>query len=112
MRLLQRQADGNITLTGPFSRGNIPPYAILSHTWGTPEEEVTFQVMELRDGTARKKRGYKKIEFCVNRAKKVGLEYSWVDTCCIDKTNSVELGAAINSMFVWYQKSERCFVYL
>jgi hypothetical protein len=26
----------------------------------------------------------------------------WVDTCCIDKRNAVELSEAINSMFRWY----------
>jgi hypothetical protein len=35
-----------------------------------------------------------------------------VDTCCIDKKNAVELGAAINSMFRWYQNAVRCYVYL
>ncbi|KAH8587030.1 hypothetical protein B0O99DRAFT_665525 [Bisporella sp. PMI_857] len=41
-----------------------------------------------------------------------GLGYFWVDTCCIDKKNAVELGAAINSMFRWYQNAARCYVYL
>ena len=35
-----------------------------------------------------------------------------MDTCCIDKKNAVELGAAINSMFRWYQNAARCYVYL
>ncbi|KAK7982173.1 hypothetical protein PG988_004411 [Apiospora saccharicola] len=34
-----------------------------------------------------------------------GLEYFWVDACCIDKSNSTELQEAINSMFRWYQSS-------
>jgi hypothetical protein len=32
-------------------------------------------------------------------AKRDGLQYFWVDTCCIDKSNNVELQEAINSMF-------------
>jgi len=35
-----------------------------------------------------------------------------VDTCCIDKKDSVEVSKAINSMFSWYQHSTRCYVYV
>jgi hypothetical protein len=35
-----------------------------------------------------------------------------MDTCCIDKSNNNELAEAINSMFRWYQKAARCYVYL
>ena len=41
-----------------------------------------------------------------------GFEHVWVDTCCIDKTNSAELSEAINSMFKWYQNATECYVYL
>jgi hypothetical protein len=40
------------------------------------------------------------------------LQYFWVDTCCIDKSNAVELQEAINSMFRWYQDATKCYVYL
>jgi hypothetical protein len=53
-------------------------------------------------GTGADKRGYAKIRFCGERAAADGLEYFWVDTCCIDKATSVELSTAINSMFCWY----------
>jgi hypothetical protein len=36
----------------------------------------------------------------------------WVDTCCIDKRNNTELGTAINSMFCWYQRAAKCYVFL
>ena len=45
------------------------------------------------------KAGWRKIQFCAKQAAIDGLEYFWVDTCCIDKKNAVELGAVINSMF-------------
>jgi hypothetical protein len=35
-----------------------------------------------------------------------------VDTCCINKSNPVELQEAINSMFRWYQNATKCYVYL
>jgi len=110
MRLLQYDANGKIILTEPFLPGRAPPYAILSHTWGSPDDEVTLQ--DLYNGTGRDKEGYKKIRFCVEEAKAAGWNYSWVDTCCIDRTNSVELQTAITSMFAWYRESQRCLVYL
>jgi hypothetical protein len=110
MRLLTYDDDGKIRLAGPFLPRNIPQYAILSHTWGEEDHEVSFQ--EMQDGTALSKQGYLKIELCVQQAKRDGLDYSWVDTCCIDKSSSAELQSAINSMFRWYSSAERCYVYM
>ncbi|KAG4439971.1 hypothetical protein IFR05_004545 [Cadophora sp. M221] len=107
MRLLQSDDDGNLSLT-EFYEDNMPEYAILSHRWET--EEVTFR--DLLDGTSRTKAGYGKIQFCGEQARRDKLEYFWVDTCCIDKSSSAELSEAINSMFRWYQKAARCYVYL
>jgi hypothetical protein len=64
------------------------------------------------DGTGNAKAGYRKIRFCEKQATKDGLEFFWVDTCCIDKSSSTELAEAINSMFRWYQDAARCYVYL
>ncbi|KAF2259649.1 HET-domain-containing protein [Lojkania enalia] len=109
MRLLQRNSHGDLTFTEDLHDG-IPAYAILSHTWGKDEEEVTFR--DMKDGSGRGKKGYKKIKFCGERAAHNGLQYFWVDTCCIDKTNNVELTSAINSMYRWYHGAARCYVYL
>ncbi|KAF2094587.1 HET-domain-containing protein [Rhizodiscina lignyota] len=110
MRLLQCVKAGKFQLTRDFIRNDeIPPYAILSHTW-TDGEEVTFQ--DLTEGTGNDKAGFQKIRFCAEQAERDNLRYFWVDTCCIDKTNSVELQEAINSMFRCYQKAARCYVYL
>lgn len=91
-----------------FFDRKIPPYAILSHTWG--EGEVSFQ--ELLSGDGVFKRGYAKIRRCCELAASDGFEYAWVDTCCIDKTSSAELSEAINSMYRWYRFSEVCYVFL
>lgn len=56
--------------------------------------------------------GYKKVVETCQRALEKGLDYVWVDTCCIDKTNSTELSIAINSMYQWYQDAAVCFAYL
>ncbi|CAJ2510237.1 Uu.00g061370.m01.CDS01 [Anthostomella pinea] len=109
MGLLKLENDGSIRLTKDLVN-NIPPYAILSHTWGDDEDEVTFQ--DMTEQTGRSKRGYQKIKFCCEQAAEDDLKHSWVDTCCIDKFNSTELNEAINSMFRWYQDATRCYVYL
>jgi Heterokaryon incompatibility protein (HET) len=109
MRLLERKPDGELVLTD--YTGKVPPaYAILSHTWLNECQEVTLQDVEA--GTGRSKAGWRKIAFCADKAATDGLRYFWIDTCCIDKKNAVELATAINSMFRWYQKAVRCYVYL
>lgn len=107
IRLLHRNPDGDIVFREPTS-SDVPSYAILSHTWG--KEEILLQDIEA--GTARSKAGWKKIEFCAKQAEADGLKYFWIDSCCIDKKNAVELSAAINSMFRWYQRATRCYAYL
>jgi hypothetical protein len=93
----------------------IPPYAILSHTW-KEGQEVTFADLKnldkAEDIDARSKEEYQKLRFCAQQAKRDGLDYFWVDTCCIDKANNTELSEAINSMFRWYQNAKRCYVFL
>lgn len=91
-----------------FVGSDIPPYAILSHTWG--EGEVSFQEMER--GDAQSKPGYDKIRRCCETAIADGFEYAWIDTCCIDKSSSAELTEAINSMYPWYKNADVCYVYL
>ena len=91
-----------------FFDRKIPPYAILSHTWG--EDELFFQEMQSVNG--KSKAGYDKIRRCCEMAAADGFEYCWVDTCCIDKTSSAELPEAINSMYRWYRVADVCYVYL
>jgi hypothetical protein len=121
MRLLEFKGDGELRLTKIFIN-NIPPYAILSHTWGNDEEEITFQDLadlvdrseQARDKILKikTKAGFGKIQFCGEQAARDNLRYFWVDTCCIDKSNNTELSEAINSMFRWYRNAARCYVYL
>ena len=112
MRLLRRSNPGEFSLTEDLAVNKAtPPYAILSHTWRlNTEEEVTFE--ELINGTSKDKPGYEKIRFCGEQAAQDGLEYFWIDTCCINKADDAELSQAINSMFRWYRNATRCYVYL
>jgi len=96
----------------------MPPYAILSHTWG--DEEVTLQDLQAlrshQDRTSphpvQSRNGYLKIDGCCTLARNNGFEWVWIDTCCIDKTSSSELSEAINTMFRWYKEAVVCYVYL
>jgi hypothetical protein len=87
----------------------IPPYAILSHCW--EEEEVILSDLDDLE-RAKAKKGFSKIEKTCAQALKDGLDYCWLDQCCIDKSSSAELSEAINSMFDWYQRSSKCYAYL
>jgi hypothetical protein len=109
MRLLKFDGQGEPSLTRDF-QDIIPPYAILSHTWGDDRDEVDFD--DLKHGSYKNKAGYAKIQFCGEQAKKDKLEYFWVDTCCIHKANHTELSEAITSMFRWYRDAVKCYVYL
>jgi hypothetical protein len=108
MRLLQRAPNSDLVLLS-FDDENPPPYAILSHTW-IEGEEVTYD--ELVAGTNKNKPGYVKLHFCADRAAQDKLQYFWVDTCCINKSNAQECQTAINSMFRYYQRASKCYVYL
>lgn len=98
-----------------FSDIEAPRYAILSHTWGRDIEELNF--LDVRDGIHKindkqKDPGLAKFKACCEQAKADNYGYAWIDTCCIDKTNLVELGEAINSMFRWYSLAAVCYAYL
>ncbi|KAF2831501.1 kinesin light chain 1 [Ophiobolus disseminans] len=108
MRLLQRLKDDVFELA-TFDDESPSPYAILSHTW-IEGQEVTYD--ELVAGGSKNKSGYAKLRFCAEQAAADGIQYIWVDTCCIDKSTSNELSTAINSMFRWYQRAAKCYVYL
>lgn len=105
MRLM---SSSNLRLRD-FPASEIPEYAILSHTWG--EDEVLFA--DIEKGTLKdRKAGYEKIQYSCRQAAAHGLDYVWIDTCCIDKSSSAELSEAINSMYSWYQGATKCYAYL
>jgi Heterokaryon incompatibility protein (HET) len=109
MGLLQYTDDGDFSLT-EFFESDIPKYAMLSHRWGA--EEVTFVDIMNSTGKGKGKVCYSKIRFFGEQARRDKLHYFWVDTCCIDKSNSTELAEAINSVFRWCRDATKCYVYL
>ncbi|KAI3319502.1 heterokaryon incompatibility protein-domain-containing protein [Xylariaceae sp. AK1471] len=103
-----------------FWEGERPRYAILSHTWLSTSGEVSFQEFEAvlktpnhpSTDSVESKPGYRKIQQFCDAADKLGFDWGWVDTCCIDKASSAELSEAINSMYRWYEQSALCIAYL
>jgi hypothetical protein len=115
MRLLKYDEDGELTITADLlGKDTIPPYAILSHRWGEDAEELAFEDVARDAGKVQLscKKIPPKIQFCGDQAKQDGLQYFWVDTCCINKGNKAEHSLAIGSMFCWYRDAARCYVYL
>lgn len=91
-----------------FIGSEIPRYAILSHTWG--DDEVLFS--DIVNKTARQRKAFSKLLNMAWHAKRKRANWVWIDTCCIDKSSSVELQESINSMYKWYGRSDICFAYL
>ncbi|KAI4598582.1 hypothetical protein KJ359_002995 [Pestalotiopsis sp. 9143b] len=114
MRLLRTQeyhlVEAN-DLPTPF-----PEYAILSHTWISPKDEINYQDFKQRKSDIEndifKQKGWAKLRRYCDRAARDGWEWAWMDTCCIDKTNPADTQEAINAMFRWYQNAGICYAYL
>lgn len=90
-------------------RSQAPPYAVLSHTW--TDDEVLFGDMQ-NSWNRESRKGWSKIKATCSKAASHGLNFAWVDTCCIDKSSSAELSENINSMFAIYAQASVCYSYL
>jgi hypothetical protein len=111
IRLLSWTDEGKLTVHEFEGEDGLPAYAILSHTWHmNNKEEVTYEDLEI--GCGKNKAGYSKIDFCKKQASIDELSFIWIDTCCINRKSEPELSEAVNSMFRWYKKATRCYVYL
>ena len=95
MRLLYTTSDGRLNCTDDLIGDKIPAYAILSHIW--EGQEVAFKDLknhiDMKDVDTKLKGGYQKLFFCAQQVKQDGLNYFWVDTCCIDKSNNRAVGS-------------------
>jgi hypothetical protein len=107
MRLLNVR---DLTLREFYKDSERPSYAIASHRWTA--REATFA--DVRDRTNTDTIGYRKVEAFASfvRTRALGIEWLWIDTCCINKDSTAELSQAINLMFEWYFKAEICLAYL
>jgi len=57
---------------------DIPPYAILSHTW--EDEEITFNDIQNLE-VAKCKAGWLKVDSACTHARKYDFEWIWIDSC-------------------------------
>ncbi len=87
-------------------------YCILSHRWVLGDGEITHVDILSMDSDIKAKDGYAKFSGACALAKELGYDPLWIDTCCINKTDSVEMGEAINSMYRWYSAAKVCIAYL
>ncbi|KAG1821962.1 heterokaryon incompatibility protein-domain-containing protein [Suillus subaureus] len=86
-------------------------WVMLSHRWGTKEPGLhDIQGRNIYDlnpvGTIVKLQNFCRV------TRNEGYRWAWVDTCCIDQNNHVEVQQSVNSMFVWYHYSALTIVYL
>lgn len=70
-----------------YSGDAIPAYAIFSHTW--EDDEVLFA--DIQNQHYSQKQGFWKVKYAMEQAQLDGVNYLWVDTCCINKDSSAEL---------------------
>ncbi|THU77446.1 HET-domain-containing protein [Dendrothele bispora CBS 962.96] len=98
----------------------IPHYAILSHTWGAGEigyqsTALVFFEREImykqRQGTKTKPAYHKIVEACM-QAYSDGLEYLWIDTCCINQEDQTDVHRNVKNMYSYYRNSRICYAYL
>ncbi|KAK0304369.1 hypothetical protein LTR01_007470 [Friedmanniomyces endolithicus] len=111
MRLLRVDTLEFVELDEPATRA-LAKYAILSHTWRHGHEVLFEDVAPKLQDTAKLKPGFSKVANACRQAAKDGLEYIWIDICCIDKKNSAELQEVINRMYSYYALSAVCYVHL
>ncbi|KAG6329458.1 hypothetical protein ID866_9631 [Astraeus odoratus] len=86
-------------------------FATLSHRWGT-DEPILADIRGHDIFRMPETEGLRKLRKFCEIAAKNGCTWGWSDTCCIDKTNGVEVQQAIGSMFRWYRNSAMTIVHL
>ncbi|KAG2337663.1 hypothetical protein BDR05DRAFT_969966 [Suillus weaverae] len=86
-------------------------YVMLSHRWEGKEpllQDIQGKIVYELDPVG----GITKLQSFCKTAHNLGYRWAWSDTCCIDKSNNVELQESVNSMFIWYHHSALTVVYL
>ncbi|KAG0700212.1 hypothetical protein DFH29DRAFT_1056381 [Suillus ampliporus] len=84
---------------------------MLSHRWeGT--EPLLYDIKDKVVYELKAAGGLVKLQSFCKIARKAQYHWAWVDSCCIDQHNNVELQKSLNSMFVWYRHSALTIVYL
>lgn len=114
----------------PFNE-HTPEYAILSHTWGSANgDEVTLKDLHSWTPWFKRKLGWAKIKGCCRQALTDGIEYVWIDTCCLDRRSNNKTATAatppdavavavavpvadeIQLIWQYYTRARVCYVHL
>ena len=86
-------------------------YAMLSHRWER-QEPLLHDIEGMDVYNLEPVGGTPKLQSFCKVSRDAGIRWAWSDTCCIDKSNNVELQESVNSMFVWYRHSALTIIYL
>ncbi|KAG2158573.1 WD40-repeat-containing domain protein [Suillus bovinus] len=84
---------------------------MLSHRWEGKEpllQDIKDKAMYQLEPAG----GLRKLQLFCKKAREAGFRWAWVDSCCIDQKNNVELQKSLNSMFAWYHYAALTMVYL
>lgn len=91
---------------------DLMPFVASSQGNQTQSAERPPATSYVHKSQAMKPEGWAKVLGCCKIAEQFGIQYVWIDTCCIDKNSSTELSESLNTMFAWYQCSTLCIAYL
>ncbi|OAX41551.1 hypothetical protein K503DRAFT_797882 [Rhizopogon vinicolor AM-OR11-026] len=86
-------------------------YVMLSHRWEA-QEPLLHEIQDKVVYELNAAGGIMKLQSFCKIALAAGNHWAWIDTCCIDQNNNVELQKSIHSMFIWYHHSSLTIVYL
>ena len=86
-------------------------YVMLSHRWEGKEARL-HEIQDEPIYELNSVGGIVKLQSFCKVVQDAGYRWAWVDTCCIDQTNNVELQRSVNSMFAWYHHSTLTIIYL
>lgn len=84
---------------------------MLSHRWEEKEpllHDIQGKVVDELNPVG----GIAKLQSFCKTVRDAGYCWGWIDTCCIDQKNQVELQTSLNSMYEWYHHSALTIVYL
>ncbi|KAG1788714.1 uncharacterized protein HD556DRAFT_1401474 [Suillus plorans] len=88
-------------------------YAMLSHRWEGKEPLLQdIQGKCVYDSDLEPVGGMTMLRPFCKTARDAGYNWTWSDTCYIDKSNNLEVQESVSSMFVWYHHSALTIVYL
>jgi len=86
-------------------------YVTLSHRW-EGKEPLLHEIEDKVVYGLNPVEGFVKLQSFCKTVRDNGYRWAWIDTCCVDQNNNVEVQRSVNSMFTWYRKSTLTIIYL